>query len=96
MIWAMARAVGREGFVRQQEAIIGRADSRPTLARIACPTLVVCGREDALIPLEAHEEIAVGIAGARLAVLDVCGHMAPLERADQVTKELGRWLERIA
>jgi pimeloyl-ACP methyl ester carboxylesterase len=96
VIWAMARSVGREAFVRQQEAIIGRADSRPTLPRIACPTLVVCGRDDARTPLEVHEELAAGIAGARLVVLDDCGHMAPLERPEQLTNELGRWLEEAA
>ncbi len=91
-IAAMARAVGRAGYVRQQEAIIGRADSRPTLARIRCPTLVICGREDALTPLALSEEIAAGIAGARLVVIEESGHMTTMERPREVTAALRAWL----
>ena len=91
-IAAMAKAVGRDGYVRQQEAIIGRVDSRPTLARIRCPTLVICGREDALTPLELSEEIAAGIAGSRLVVIEECGHMTAMERPREVTAALRTWL----
>ena len=92
IVRAMAHGIGRERFVRQQEAIMGRADSRPTLAQIRCPTLVLCGRDDVLTPLELHEEMHAGIAGSRLVVLDHCGHLAPLERPDDVTQALRQWL----
>ena len=88
----MARAVGMEGFVRQQQAAMTRPDSRPLLAHIRCPTLVLCGREDLVVALEAHEELAAGIAGARLVVVEQCGHMAPLERPERVTEALTGWL----
>jgi len=42
----MAAEVGAEGFVTQQHLILSRPDSRPDLAQISCPTLVVGGRED--------------------------------------------------
>ena len=92
-IEAMAYAVGPAGFVRQLQAIIDRVDSRPTLARIRCPTVVICGRDDALMPLELHQESADGIPGARLVVLDACGHMAPMERPVEVSDALREWLE---
>jgi pimeloyl-ACP methyl ester carboxylesterase len=92
VVKAMARAIGRDGFVSQQEAIIGRADSRPTLARIGCPTLVLCGREDALTPLALHEEIHAGIAGSSLVVIERCGHLSTLERPDEVNDAVRRWL----
>ncbi|MEO6897127.1 MAG: alpha/beta fold hydrolase, partial [Caldimonas sp.] len=92
IVTAMARAIGRAGYVRQQEAIIGRADSRPTLAQIRCPTLVLCGREDALTPLALHEEMHAGIAGSTLVVIERCGHMSTLERPDEVNDALRRWL----
>src|SRR3954465_15889299 len=38
--------VGDEGYLRQQTAIIARVDSRPTLATIKCPTLVLTGDQD--------------------------------------------------
>lgn len=88
----MALGLGREAYVRQQEAIIGRIDSRPTLARIACPTLVVCGREDAILPLEVSEEMHAGIRGSRLVVVERCGHMSAMERPDEVNAALREWL----
>ena len=88
----MAAGVGAEGFVRQQTAIMGRADSRPLLQHIACPTLVLCGRQDQLTPLALHEEMQSAIAGARLVVVDQCGHVSTLEQADQVNQALGEWL----
>ena len=91
-ITQMARAVGREAFARQQNAILGRVDSRPDLARIACPTLVVAGRDDAIMPLELLEELADGIPGARLEVIDECGHAAMLEHPEKVTDALHVWL----
>ena len=53
-VMGMAERIGRDAFMRQQTAIMGRPDSRPgLLGRISCPTLVVCGRQDALTPLGA-------------------------------------------
>ena len=92
-VGAMALAVGKEAFKRQQRAIIGRIDSRPHLAAIACPTLVVAGRDDAIMPVEILEELAQGIPGARLAVLDDCGHIASLEQPEEVARLLREWME---
>jgi pimeloyl-ACP methyl ester carboxylesterase len=88
----MARSVGRDGFLAQQRAIIGRPDSRPDLARIRCPALVLGGRQDAVTPPEVMEEIAAGIPGARLRLLDRCGHLSPLEQPEAVTAALADWL----
>jgi len=90
----MARAVGVEGFVRQQQAAMLRIDSRPTLPDIRCPVLVMCGREDLTTPLALSEEMAAMIPGARLVVIETCGHMAPLERPDEVTQAMVDWLGR--
>lgn len=92
LVTAMAKAVGKEAFVRQQRAIMARADSRPLLGRIACPTLVLCGRQDQLTPLAVHEEMAAAIPEATLVVLPRCGHLAPLERPEAVTAQLLTWL----
>ncbi len=92
-IGAMKMAIGPEAFKRQESAIIGRVDSRPDLAKIQCPTLVIAGREDALMPVELLAEIAEGIPGARLEVIEECGHMAALEKPAQVAKLLREWLE---
>ena len=94
-VQAMAHAVGREAYVRQQQAIIGRADSRPLLALVPCPTLILCGRDDLLTPLALHEELHAGIAGSELAVIDACGHLSALERPDDVNDALGRWISGV-
>jgi len=89
---AMALRVGPEAFLRQERALLARADSRPTLAAITCPALVLCGRQDLRTPLERSAEIAAGIAGARLVVVEDCGHIATLEQPQAVTAALRSWL----
>ena len=91
-IMAMAQRVGQEAFVRQQTAIMGRPDSRPTLPAIACPTLVLGGREDALTPPPILAEIAAAIPGARHVIIEDCGHLPPLERPRAVSALLRQWL----
>jgi pimeloyl-ACP methyl ester carboxylesterase len=89
----MMRRTSPATALDQQQAMLDRADSLPVLARIACPTLVLCGRQDALTPLGAHEEMARGIPGARLVAIEDCGHMAPMERPEAVTAVLRYWLQ---
>lgn len=89
----MAEEIGMDAFLRQQQAIMGRPDSRPLLPAIACPTLVLCGADDQLTPLELHEEMAAGIPGARLVVVPECGHLSTLERPDAVNAALRAWLD---
>ena len=88
----MADDVGLEGFKRQQTAIMSRPDSRPFLPSIACPTLVLVGREDALTPVELAQEIVAGIPDARLEIVPDCGHMSSLERPEAVNRALRAWL----
>lgn len=91
-IHAMAERLGPAVFRRQMAAIMGRPDSRPLLPKIACPTLLICGRQDRRTTLSDHEEMATGIPGAEMVVLEDCGHFAPLERPDDVTVALRAWL----
>jgi pimeloyl-ACP methyl ester carboxylesterase len=93
LVRLMAEETGAEAFVREQTAIIGRAHSRPDLARIACPTLVVVGDGDELIAPENSVEIADGIPGARLVTVAECGHLSTVERPAQVNAALTEWLQ---
>lgn len=90
----MAESVGKDAFLRQQRAIMGRPDSRPDLAGIDVPTLVVCGRQDVATPLALSEEIAELIAGARLCIIEECGHLSTMERPHAVTALMRDWLLR--
>src|SRR6266849_1017020 len=88
----MAKNTGKDAFIRQERAIISRTDSLPLLSRIACPTLVLCGRQDALTPLERHEEMAARISGSRLEIVEECGHLSAMERPAETSAALVRWL----
>lgn len=62
------------------------------LFAITCPTLVLCGRQDALTPPDCHEGIAARVPGARLEVIDDCGHLSTLEKSAEVIAAMQRWL----
>jgi len=92
---SMITEAGDRGLRNQQKAFANRPDSRPDLKNIRCPTLVLCGRDDVITPLEMSEEIAEGISGAELEVLETCGHIPMLEWPEQTTDLLRHWLDRI-
>ena len=92
LVRVMADETGAEAFVRQQTAVIERADSRPDLAAIACPALVLVGDGDELFPPENSAEIAAGLPDARLVTIRRCGHLSTLERPEEVTRALVEWL----
>ncbi len=92
---AMVLRAGIPSLVRQNRAVMARADGRPTLGRITCPTLVVGGADDLLTPPECSREIAAGIPGAQLQLLPECGHMLTWEQPEAVTRLLLDWLGQL-
>jgi len=92
VVLQMAERVGQEAFKRQQMAILKRVDGRGDLPSIRVPSVVVCGRQDALSSVEFHAEMASGIPNARLVVIEDCGHLAPLERPYAVSAVMRYWL----
>jgi pimeloyl-ACP methyl ester carboxylesterase len=94
VIQSMATGMGKEVFARQQRAIMGRPDSRPTLKTIACPTLVICGEDDLITPPELAKEIADGIKHAKLEIIAQCGHLSTLDQPEIVCDLLLDWLKR--
>ena len=92
LVHAMGDDVGAEAFVRQQTAVIGRPDSRPTLAWIKCPTLVLSGDADNTIPNSLSVEMADGIHGAKLTILSNCGHLPQPEQPQATADALVEWL----
>jgi pimeloyl-ACP methyl ester carboxylesterase len=89
---AMCHDVGPEAYVRQQNAIMSRVDSRPLLAAIRVPTLVLVGEQDVATPPALSDEMAAAIPGARLVQVAECGHLSTMERPGTVTKELVAWM----
>ena len=93
LVRQMAEETGANAFIRQQQAIISRPDSRADLARIACPTLVLVGEGDQLTPPDRAREMAEGIPGAELVIMPDCGHLSTIEKPDEVGRALVKWLE---
>jgi pimeloyl-ACP methyl ester carboxylesterase len=93
VIQRMAKDVGAEAFVRQVQSQLDRPDSRPMLAQISCPTLVLAGRQDETCPMGLHEEMANAIPYAHLVVVEQCGHYSVLEQPQAVTALLRYWLQ---
>ena len=92
LVHDMGDDIGAEAFVRQQTAAMSRPDSRPTLAWIKCPTLVLSGDEDNTIPNSLSVEMADGIHGAKLVILSNCGHLPQPEQPEATAEALVEWL----
>lgn len=88
----MGLELGADVFLRQSKALRDRPDSSATLPTICCPTLVLCGVEDQLCPVDLHREMSEKIAGAGLKTIPDCGHLATLEQPEAVTTALHEWL----
>lgn len=88
----MARECGPDVFLRHIGAIMRRPDSRPDLAAVRCPTLVLVGDSDEITPRLHSEEMAEAIPGARLVVVPECGHMSLIERPEVVARAMRDWL----
>ncbi len=94
LVHDMGQEVGVDAFIRQQNAIIARPDSRPALAAIACPTLVLTADQDKTIPNSLSKEMADRIRGAKLVVLPQCGHLPQPEQPEATAHALIEWLRR--
>ena len=88
----MAARVGRDAFLRQQQAILTRPDSRADLPHFALPTIIGVGEQDALTPPHLSVEMAEAIPGALLRTIPECGHLPPMERPEATNAILRAWL----
>ena len=90
----MATDTGAARFLGQQRAIMSRADSRPSLAAIAIPTLLIRGDQDGITTQAHQDEILAGIPGARLISIEHCGHLPTLEKPISTNQVVVDWLKR--
>jgi len=92
MVRRMAAETGAETFLRQQRAIMGRADSRPCLPAITVPTLLVRGAQDGITSPAHVDEMVAGIPGVRFEEIADCGHLPTLEKPVTTNRLLAGWL----
>lgn len=90
---AMAVDAGAEVLAEQSEVAVHRADSRARLGAIHVPTLILAGEDEQVCRLEAHEELAAGIPGARYFTIPKAGHFSPLENPAAVARHVSDWLD---
>ncbi|APR04332.1 alpha/beta fold hydrolase [Thauera chlorobenzoica] len=83
-----------ERFRAQITALLGRPDARPLFASLACPVMLICGRQDAWSPLARHAAMQALRPQARLVPIEDSGHMAPMEQPAAVTAALHAWLRQ--
>ncbi|HWM13401.1 MAG TPA: alpha/beta fold hydrolase, partial [Gaiellaceae bacterium] len=94
--WEIALEQPVTGLVAAQETIRDRPDSRPTLATIDVPVLVLVGEEDGVTPPEDAKAMAAAIDRSRLVRVTGAGHLAPLERPDEVAEALAGFLAEVS
>lgn len=69
-----------------------RFDLRPRLGELRMPALIMAGDRDNLTPLKLSQELAQGINGAVLEVIEGAGHMAHIEQPRQVAQAVGEFM----
>lgn len=84
-----------DGFLRQMDAIHGH-DALERLQRIDCPTLVLAGEDDTIVPPRYGRELAARIPGARLVILPEVGHAPPFENPGFFNKAVADFLHEQA
>jgi pimeloyl-ACP methyl ester carboxylesterase len=84
------------GIAAAQRAMATRPDSRPLLAAIRVPALVVTGAEDKLIPPAEAEAIAAAIPSAKLVSIAGAAHLPGIERPGEFNAAAKSFLERHA
>lgn len=92
--WRDAVGFPREGVYKAGKAIFQRGDFRPELSRVRCDTLVMCGSEDRATPPSRAREIASGISGSELAMIEGAGHLSALEQPARVNAKLVPFVEK--
>ena len=88
----MSSTLGADVFIRQSRALQTRPDQWDSLRSIAVPSLILCGRDDRLCPLERHVMMHDIIPGSTLKAIDNAAHLPTLENPDDTNKAISQWL----
>lgn len=91
LIIEMATSLGADCFAAQAMAIEDRPDSLSVLQKLKSDILIIGGKQDKICPVEHQQMMHDNLPGSRLALLEQCGHFAPLEQAEKVSDLLTHW-----
>ena len=92
LVNTMADTVGLDRFIHQLKSLIEGGDLRGELKNIDCPTLILCGDEDKLLPVGLSREISKGVRNSKLVTIKGAAHLLPLERPETVSELMRQWL----
>jgi pimeloyl-ACP methyl ester carboxylesterase len=94
LLYEITSGSGRPGFLPALRAIFDY-DFRDRLPDIECPTLIIWGGDDMLVPKRDADEYARLIPNARKVVLDDTGHSAMIERPPTFNDLVVDWLAEL-
>jgi len=94
LLVSMAMDWGDEVFINQSTALKNRDSYDDVLGRYEKPSLVLCGEEDNLCPVQRHKEIAALMSDAELEIISNAGHISTLENSIAVNGAIEKWLAR--
>ncbi len=69
-------------------ALAGRAETCSSLAKIQCPTLIICGREDKTTPVAQSGFLQKGIENSILCVIEKAAHLSNLEQPGEFNQQI--------
>jgi pimeloyl-ACP methyl ester carboxylesterase len=92
MVKAIAQSAWNTGCTTKFAWPIADHGLARRLHRIAVPTLVVWGRQDALVPVVYASEFGDRIAGSRVEVLDDCGHAVQVDQPERTWAAISEFL----
>lgn len=87
----MGLHLGSEVYTRQSRALMRRKDQQAVMRKCKVPALVLCGAENAALPVKRHQFLSTLIPSARLEVIEGAGHLASLEQPEAVINALRAW-----
>jgi pimeloyl-ACP methyl ester carboxylesterase len=88
VVFANSQQIITQGLL----ALAARSETCSTLDAMRIPTLIICGREDAVTPLKQSEYLKEHILGSTLKVIENAGHVSNLEQPNEFNEHLSEFL----
>lgn len=88
LIHAMAGPDAAQVYLRQLDATFGRRDLSAEIGELACPLTALGGQQDIMVPPEDIQVFEKLVPGAKVHIVDKCGHFVPLEQEERVNEIL--------
>jgi pimeloyl-ACP methyl ester carboxylesterase len=86
-------ASGPKPAAPRAAAEIARYDVRDRLGQIACPTLVIWGDRDRIVPPSSADEFVRLIPNARKVIFEDCGHVPMIEQPERFNRLVEDFLD---